>query len=96
MRKIYDLLIKKNANTQYLNAILFWGGTAAMLGFIGQLSTIWASLIAIMEVSDISPQIVYTGYLSSFVTPLFGLIIFLVSAVCWWGLKNSNSILSGN
>lgn len=94
-KKIYDLLIKKNGNKQYLNAILFWGGVAAILGIIGQLSALWVSLNEIMAAPDISPQMVYAGYLSSFVTAMFGLIVLLVSAVCWWGLKNTNSLLTG-
>jgi len=86
--KTYDLLIRKKANLQYLNAILFWGGVTAMLGIIAQLSGMWVSLNEILTAPDISAPMILTGYLSSFVPTLFGLIVFLVSAICWWSLKN--------
>ncbi len=86
--KTYDLLIRKKANPQYLNAILFWGGISALLGIITQLSGLWMALNEIIVAPDISPQMVFVGYLSSFTPSLFGLIVFFVSAICWWGLKN--------
>lgn len=94
-KKVYDLLIKRNGNTRYLNAILFWGGITALLGIIGQLSGYWFVLNEIMEAPDISPPLLLTGYLSSFVTPLFGLVVFLISGICWWILKNSNQLVTG-
>lgn len=93
--KIYDLLLKRNGNTRYLNAILFWGGVTALLGIISQLSGFWMVLNEIMKAPDISPPLLLTGYLSSFVTPLFGLVVFLVSAICWWVLRNSSQLVSG-
>lgn len=86
--KTYDLLIRKKAKPQYLNAILFWGGISALLGMITQLSGLWMALNEIMIAPDISPQMVFIGYLSSFTPTLFGLAVFLVSAICWWGLRN--------
>lgn len=93
--KIYDLLIKRNGNKHYLNAILFWGGITALLGVISQLSGFWIALNEILEAPDISPPMLLTGYLSSFATPLFGLIVLLASAIAWWVLKNSSHLVSG-
>lgn len=86
--KTYDLLIQKKANPKYLNAILFWGGVSTILGMIGHLSALWVSLNEIISAPDISVPMILTGYLSSFTTIHFGLIVFLVSAICWWGLRN--------
>ena len=86
--KIYDLLIKKNASKQYLNAILFWGFIAALLGIVGQLSATWAILVELMDAADISAPMVWTGYLSTYTPVLFGFIILLAAAICWWGLRN--------
>lgn len=94
--KTIDLLIKKNGNTRYLNAILFWGCITALIGIIGQMSALWMSITEIMKAPDISLLLVYTGFLSSFVTVLFGFIILLVSAICWWGLRNYKGLISGN
>lgn len=94
--KTIDLLIKKNGNTRYLNAILFWGCITALIGIIGQMSALWMSITEIMKAPDISLLLVYTGFLSSFVTVLFGFIVLLVAAICWWGLRNYKGLISGN
>ena len=86
--KIFDFLIKKEPNKKYLNAILFWGGIAALLGIIAKLSAMWAIYNELVDASDISAPMVWTGYLSTYTPVLFGFIILLAAAICWWGLRN--------
>lgn len=86
--KKYEFLIRRKANPKHLNAILFWGCTTALLGIVAQFSGFWMTLNEITKAPDISPPILLTGYLSSFVAPLFGLIVLLVSAISWWVLRN--------
>lgn len=95
VKKTIDLLIRRNGNTNYLNAILFWGGIAALLGIIGQLNAIWVSMNKIMLASDVSPIILHTGFLSTFSSAYFGFSVLLIAAICWWGLKNHKGLLSG-
>jgi len=86
--KVYDFLIRKEAKKQNLNAILFWGCVAAIVGIVGQFSAIWNLLDQIMDASDLSAPMIWMGFLSSFTSTQFGLIILLFSALCWWALKN--------
>jgi hypothetical protein len=86
--KFYDLIIAKKPSPRYLNAILFWGGITAVISFIARYSAYWMMVNEIMDAPDISAQIVFSGYLSSFAPPYFGFIVFLASAIVWWGLRN--------
>jgi hypothetical protein len=70
-----------------LNAILFWGAMAMVLGFLGQYAGIYRALHAIIGASAISPRVVAMGFAESFTTTLFGLQIFVVSAVAWFALS---------
>ncbi len=68
------------------NAILFWGALAAVLGFLGQYMGMYNGLQAIARASAISPSVVAMGLAESFTTTLFGLVIFVLSAVAWFVL----------
>jgi biopolymer transport protein ExbB/TolQ len=69
-----------------LNAILFWGAVAAVIGFVGQYSGMYNGLNAISRATEISPALVALGLAESITTTLFGLGLFLVSAVAWFTL----------
>jgi biopolymer transport protein ExbB/TolQ len=69
-----------------LNAILFWGAISAVLGFLGQYSGIYKALQAIQGARAISPNVVAQGFAESFSTTLFGLTIFVFSAITWFVL----------
>ena len=70
-----------------LNAILFWGGIAAIIGFFGHF---WGIIMAFNEIAvanDISPAIMARGYSVSLIAVTFGLLILLFSAICWFFLR---------
>ena len=69
-----------------LTPILFWGALAAVLGFLGQYLGMYHGLRAIAAASAISPTVIAQGLAQSFTTTLFGLAIFVVAAVAWFGL----------
>jgi hypothetical protein len=69
-----------------LNAILFWGAMSAVLGFLGQYSGIYKALNIIRGARAISPNVVAAGFAESFTTTLFGLTIFVFSAIAWFVL----------
>lgn len=77
-----------------LNAILFWGAISAVLGFLGQYSGIYNALHAIMAARAISPNVVAMGFAESFSTTLFGLTIFVFSAIAWFVLHSRYQQLS--
>jgi biopolymer transport protein ExbB/TolQ len=71
-----------------INAILFWGACAAVIGLLGQANGIYLALRAISRASEISPPIVMEGFAISFLTTIMGLLLLLVSALAWWGLRS--------
>lgn len=70
-----------------VNAILFWGVFAAVLGFLGQTVGIYIALTAIREATEIAPWIVVEGFMISFTPTLIGLAILTVAALVWFSLK---------
>lgn len=70
-----------------LNAILFWGGISAVLGFYAHFLGIYYAMQEIALASDISPAIVAKGYQMALNTVLTGLFIFMCSAVIWFVLR---------
>ncbi len=67
-----------------LHAILFWGVIALVAGVLGQVSGIYRALNVIIRATEIDPKIVAMGFAESFTTTIFGLALFLVSAVVWF------------
>jgi biopolymer transport protein ExbB/TolQ len=70
-----------------INAILFWGALAAVLGFLGQYTGIYKALGAIIVATEISPNVVMQGLRESFTTVLWGLNLLVWSAVAWAALQ---------
>ena len=70
-----------------LNAILFWGVLSIVIGFLAHFMGLYNALLAISRATDVSPAIIAQGYAQSLLTILFGLIIFIVSAVFWFLLR---------
>ena len=70
-----------------LNAIIFWGGFSAVLGFYAHFLGMVQAMQAISRANDISPAIVSHGYALSLVTILFGLLILMVSGIAWFVLR---------
>ena len=99
IKKIVDLFGRRELplprQEAGVNAILFWGGINAVLGFYGHFLGIYLAMQAIKEANDIMPSIVAEGYAISLTTILTGLFIFLLSAILWfflrWRLKHQRS-----
>ncbi len=70
-----------------INAIIFWGAVAAILGFFAHYLGVYQAMLAIYQANDISPAIVAYGYSMSLITILTGLTIFIFSAVIWFVLR---------
>jgi len=71
-----------------LDAILFWGCVSAAMGLLGQFSGLWLSLDAISRAGGaINPSLLFQGLMASFSTTILGLIVLILSAVAWFGLK---------
>jgi len=70
-----------------INAILFWGGVSAVLGFLGQHSGLYKALNVISQASQISPNMVAQGFAESFSTTIFGMTTLVLSALAWFALS---------
>ena len=70
-----------------INAILFWGSLAAVLGVLGQLNGIYLGVSAILAAPEIDPAVVAEGFAISFLPTLFGLSILACSALVWFILR---------
>lgn len=91
---IYQYFIRKSVHKAALHNLIFWGGLTGLVGILAQISGIWQALNEIIKAPDISPAIVLIGFMSSFTTTLFGLIVLIIAALCWWGLKfKANQII---
>jgi len=79
--------IAKSALESGINAIVFWGAIAAIIGFFAHYLGIYYAMQAISRANDISPAIVAYGYSMSLITILSGLMIFIISFVVWFVLR---------
>jgi biopolymer transport protein ExbB/TolQ len=91
IKKSIDLFLRSDQERERLerglSAILFWGCVCAVVGFLGQFSGLYLSLQVIRHAGVISPQRLAEGLAVSLITPLTGLVILVVSAVIWFGLR---------
>jgi len=70
-----------------LNAIIFWGGIAAILGYFGHF---WGMIRAFDNIAlhnEFSPTVMAKGYSVSLIATTFGLIILIFSAIIWFFLR---------
>ena len=72
---------------EQLNALLFWGGVAAIMGILGQCDGSYRALGAILQAREVSPEVVAEGFVISFVPTLFGLGILGFSVASWGCLR---------
>ena len=90
--------LPKQALETGINAIVFWGAIAAIIGFFSHYWGLYNAMQAIMRANDISPAIVAGGYAVSLITILSGLAIFICSMIIWfvlrWRLKQVSTINS--
>lgn len=70
-----------------LNPILVWGAIASAFGMMGQTVGLWRAIQEIIIASDISPQIVRTGFDIAMVPAIWGFGALLISAVVYTVLR---------
>lgn len=92
IHKTYRYIILKKSGDGSPDAILFWGSITAVAGILGQVAGIWQALRQMLQAPDISPHMMWMGFLSSFVTTLYGIAVLIIAALVWWGLRNMKGI----
>ena len=70
-----------------IDAILFWGSVAALIGFLGQWLGIMKIITVIVEHGGVSPNMVVLGLSESLLTPVAGMFVFVVSVFLWFFLR---------
>lgn len=70
-----------------IDSILFWGSVAAVLGLLGQWLGIAKVSRAIVAAKGINPPMVTYGLSESLLTPVTGMVIFVVAAFLWFFLR---------
>lgn len=70
-----------------LQAILFWGGMSVVLGLIGTVIGLIQISQAVALAGGVNATLVWGGVGVSLVTLIFGLLIFTVSALAWFVLR---------
>lgn len=79
-----------------VNAILFWGVMALLLGYLGQYSGMYRSLNVIAGAPVINPSLVAKGIAESISTTIFGLVILVFSSIAWFLLRGRYRKLTRN
>jgi len=70
-----------------IDSILFWGGLAALLGFLGQWVGIYKMIQVIAARGIVNPQAVTYGLSESLLTPLAGMTVMVIAAFVWFFLR---------
>lgn len=72
-----------------IDATLFWGAWAALLGLFGTLYGVYQAAGAIQAAGEVSAALIWGGIQVALITTLFGLAIFAVAALVWLVLRTS-------
>lgn len=70
-------------NLTYIKSV---GLFALVFGILAQLMGMYQAFSAIEAAGDISPSILAGGLKVSMITTIYGIVIFLLSYLLWWGL----------
>lgn len=70
-----------------IDAVLFWGAVAAVLGALGTTGGLAQMGRAIERAGGASAALVWGGVQLTLVTAIFGLAVLLVALVLWYGLS---------
>ena len=70
-----------------IDAVLFWGAVAAVLGFLGQWIGITKMSKHIFMAGVVNPGAVVMGLSESLLTTITGMAIFTISAFLWFFLR---------
>ena len=85
------LVVRKKSQAgrrrQSIDSILFWGGLAAVLGFLGQWIGIGRMARFVADRGIVNPQAVVYGISESLLTTVAGMIVLVVAAFLWFALR---------
>jgi hypothetical protein len=72
--------------TTYVDAVLFWGGFALAAGFLGTAVGLYMMSRAAEAAGEVAASLMWGGLRVTMITTQFGLLVFLVALLLWFGL----------
>lgn len=70
-----------------IDAVLFWGGWAAVVGVLGTLMGIAMAAASIQRAGRVSSALVWSGIKVALTPTLFGLLVLTVTLAAWFALR---------
>lgn len=70
-----------------INSVLFWGVVAALVGFLGFFSGVYASLNGVLRMQSPGPGYIAKGVAESLTVSIAGLAILVIAAIAWFVLR---------
>jgi biopolymer transport protein ExbB/TolQ len=83
--------IKKDTSSRHIDLIKSVGLFALVFGLLGQFIGLYSALSMIESAGAISPAILAGGLKVSSITSIYGMIIFVISYLIWFGLNAMSS-----
>jgi hypothetical protein len=71
-----------------IDGTLFWGAYAAVLGVFGTVLGMVVAAQAVQAVNVIEPRLVFGGIKVALTSTMYGVFVFLVAALVWFGLRS--------
>jgi len=71
-----------------IDGSLFWGSYAAVLGVLGTVVGFMVAAQAVEALGQVEPRLVWGGVKVALSTTVYGLLIFLISALAWFALRS--------
>jgi len=87
VKSFIAVFTKNDYSGKGINYILMFGSLAFIIGLLGQAIGMFEAFAAIQEAGDISPGLMAAGFRISMITPLYGVIYFVLSIPIWVVLK---------
>jgi hypothetical protein len=91
VRNLFRLFAKSSTPVELqrrsIDAVLFWGAIAAIVGWMGQWSGLLKSAGAVFEAGVVNPAMVMLGLGESLSTSVFGMGLLVVASFLWLGLR---------
>ncbi|NIP77757.1 MAG: hypothetical protein GWM90_00550 [Gemmatimonadetes bacterium] len=70
-----------------IDATLFWGGWAVLLGLLGTFGGVYQAAGHIQRAGEVAPALAWGGIRVALTTTLVGLAIFIVAGLIWFALR---------
>jgi hypothetical protein len=75
---------KKTIKKTNIDAMLVLGVIVVVLGILNQIAGMIEALEALIQVDDVSPQLVMGGIIESFKVPVFCAFVLIISFILWY------------